>query len=93
MSGRVCCARVYLLLLQPQVRQLRLVLLVQPLELLAVLFEVVVLSDELAVVPPERLHLLLQLSLLSQDAAVQHAGAYERGQRDESHARARGNGR
>lgn len=81
----VCvCVCVYLLLLQPEICHLRLVLTVEPLELLAALLQVVVLSHELAVVPPERLHLLLQLRLLSQDTAVQHAGGEERAQGEES---------
>lgn len=89
---RVCvCVSVcaYLLLLQPEICQLGLVLAVQPLQLLAALFEVVVLSHQLGVVPPERLHLLLQLRLFSQDTAVQHAGGEERAQGDELSAQAR----
>lgn len=64
----------HLLLLQPEVCQLFLVLTVQSFELLAALFEVVVLSDKLGVLPPDGLHLLLQLGLFAQDAAVQHTG-------------------
>lgn len=64
----------YLLLLLPEVCQLFLVLTVQPLELLAVLLQVVVLPDKLGVVPSESFHLLLQLGLVAEHAAVQHAG-------------------
>lgn len=81
------CVCVYLLLLQPELCQLCLVLTVQPLELLAALLQVVVLSDELGVVPPERLRLLLQLRLLSQDTAVQHAGGEEQEEQSNMHKR------
>lgn len=70
----VFVSQLYLLLLQPKVCQLLLVLTVKSFELLAVLFQVVVFSDKLGVLPPDRFHLLLQLSLVAQDAAVQHAG-------------------
>lgn len=72
-----CVWVAYLLLLLPQVHQLLLVLSVQPLQLLAVLLQVVLLPDQLRVVPPQSLQLFLQLRLFSQDATVQHAGKTE----------------
>lgn len=55
----------YLLLLQPHVSHLLLVIAVQPAELLTALLQVVVFPDQLSVVSPQHLQLLLQLRLVS----------------------------
>lgn len=63
----------HLLLLAAQVRYLLLVLVVQPLHLLTGLLQVVVLPHQLRVLPLQGVHVLLQLGLVAQQAAVQRA--------------------
>lgn len=60
----------YLLVQDPHIRHFPLVVLVKPPQLLTGLLHMVVLSDQLRVVPPHRLQLLFQLAVLAQYTAV-----------------------
>lgn len=62
-----------LLLLGPEVTDLLLVLLVEPLHVLPRLLQQVTLPQQLPVLPPQHVHVILQLRLVAQQPAVEGA--------------------
>ena len=63
----------YLLLLGPEVADLLLVLLTEPLHVLPRLLEQVTLPEQLSILPPQHVHVILQLGLVAQEPAVECA--------------------
>lgn len=66
-------AWLYLLLLGPEVTDLLLVLLMEPLHILPRLLQQVTLPQQLSILPPQHVHIVLQLGLVAQEPAVECA--------------------
>lgn len=71
--GLLPAAESYLLLLGPEVSYLLLVLLPEPLHVLPGLLQQVPLPPQLPVLPSQHVHVILQLSLVTQEPAVEGA--------------------
>lgn len=65
------CLALYLLLLGPEVTDLLLVLLMEPLHILPRLLQQVTLPQQLSILPPQHVHIVLQLGLVAQEPAVE----------------------
>lgn len=71
--GLPLCAESYLLLLGPEVTYLLLVLLPEPLHVFPGLLQQVPLPPKLPILPPQHVHVILQLGLVTQEPAVEGA--------------------